>query len=153
VSATVTASPTDGGSLSGASYWSTTTEKWAPMTASGHDFTATFTPERGGLARVAVRLIDKDGIAGPPAYLDFECGSSDVTEPLSGRTTRRSSTAVACASPVSTTAMAFTAQPGQGALTVGSSTGGDYLKGRILDARVWAGAVSGAQQLSELLGE
>jgi concanavalin A-like lectin/glucanase superfamily protein len=48
---------------------------------------------------------------------------------------------------------AFTAQPGQGALTVGRSTDGDYLKGRILDARIWAGAVGGSQQLSELIGE
>lgn len=71
VSATVTATPTGGGPLAGAQYWSSVTDGWASMEKSGRGFTATLTPDHGGTVGVIVQLVDRSGRAGAPAYLDF----------------------------------------------------------------------------------
>lgn len=81
VSATVTATPTDDGPLAGARYWSTVTDTWAPMEKSGNGFTATLTPDRSGLVTVTVRLVDKSGLTGPPASIQFlvKAGNQPLT--------------------------------------------------------------------------
>lgn len=47
---------------------------------------------------------------------------------------------------------AYTAKVGQGAFTVGRSSAGDFLPGRVFDMRVWAGAAAGREQLIDLIG-
>jgi len=53
-------------------------------------------------------------------------------------------------------ALSVTSAPGSGEFTVGATTDGDtrtqHLPARIKDIRVWAGAVSSSQQLSEVTG-
>ncbi|MFR9755451.1 LamG domain-containing protein [Streptomyces sp. TR06-5] len=71
VSATITVTPAEGGPVAEAHFRSPVTGEWLPMTKSGSGFTATFTPELAGLLRVSAYLVDKNGVAGPTADMDF----------------------------------------------------------------------------------
>ncbi|MGW0827433.1 LamG-like jellyroll fold domain-containing protein [Streptomyces sp. NPDC002845] len=54
-------------------------------------------------------------------------------------------------------ALPFTAAPGSGEFTVGSAMDGgswtDHLPARVTDVRVWAGAMTSPQQISEVVGD
>lgn len=68
---TITATPSDGDTITGAEYWTSATEEWSPMTADGSTYTTQVTPDRAGTMRVLVQLTDQSGRSSERAQLDF----------------------------------------------------------------------------------